>query len=85
VQATSDPGRPPGGLPSLSPRKVITILEKKGFILKRVTGSHYIFAHPETKRRVTVPCHSGHDVARGTLLQILEDAGISKDELQDLL
>jgi len=72
-------------LPSLSPRKVIMILEKKGFILKRVTGSHYIFAHPETKRRVTVPCHSGHDVARGTLLQILEDAGISRDELQDLL
>ncbi len=72
-------------LPSLSPQKVITILEKKGFVLKRVTGSHYIFAHPETKRRVTVPYHSGQEVARGTLLQILEDAGISREEVQNLL
>jgi len=45
-------------LPSLTPQKVIAIIEKKGFVLKRVTGSHYIFAHPETKRRVTVPSHS---------------------------
>jgi predicted RNA binding protein YcfA (HicA-like mRNA interferase family) len=72
-------------LPSLSPQKVIAILEKKGFTLKRVTGSHYIFAHPETKRRVTVPFHSSREVAKGTLLQILEDAGISREEIQELL
>jgi predicted RNA binding protein YcfA (HicA-like mRNA interferase family) len=71
-------------LPSLSPQKVIAILEKKGFVLKRVTGSHYIFAHPETKRRVTVPYH-GQDVARGTLIQILEDAGIGREELLQLI
>ena len=68
----------------LSPKKVIAILEKKGFVLKKVTGSHYIFAHADTKRRVTVPFHS-QDIARGTLLQILKDAGISREELQDLL
>ncbi|MCX6673716.1 MAG: type II toxin-antitoxin system HicA family toxin [Methanothrix sp.] len=71
-------------LPPLSPKKVIAILEKKGFVLKKVTGSHYIFAHAETKRRVTVPFHS-QDVARGTILQILKDAGISREELQSLL
>jgi predicted RNA binding protein YcfA (HicA-like mRNA interferase family) len=72
-------------LPPLSSQKVIAILEKEGFVLKKVTGSHYIFANPETKRRVTVPFHSSHDVARGTLLQILKDDGISREELQDLL
>ena len=72
-------------LPPLSPKKVIAILEKKGFVLKKVTGSHYIFAHAETKRRFTVPFHSSQEVARGTLLQILKDAGISREELQDLL
>ncbi|MCX6677905.1 MAG: type II toxin-antitoxin system HicA family toxin [Methanothrix sp.] len=49
-----------------------------------VRQPHYIFANAETKRRVTVPFHS-QDVARGTLLQILKDAGISREELQDLL
>ncbi|MFZ3146054.1 type II toxin-antitoxin system HicA family toxin [Methanothrix sp.] len=72
-------------LPSLTPQKVKAILEKKGFVLKRITGSHYIFAHPETKRRVTVPYHSNQDIARATLKQILEDAGIKIEELQDLL
>ncbi|MCX6678806.1 MAG: type II toxin-antitoxin system HicA family toxin [Methanothrix sp.] len=71
-------------LPPLSPKKVIAVLEKKGFVLKKVTGSHYILAHPETKKRVTVPFHS-QDIARGTLLQILKDAGISREELQSLL
>jgi predicted RNA binding protein YcfA (HicA-like mRNA interferase family) len=71
-------------LPSLSAQKVIKILEKKGFVLKRITGSHYIFAHPETKRRVSVPYHRD-DVAKGTLLEILKEAGISREELDDLL
>lgn len=71
-------------LPPLTSDKVIKILKKKGFVLKRTTGSHFIFAHPETKRRVTMPCH-GKEIARGTLQQILEDAGISKDDLERLL
>jgi predicted RNA binding protein YcfA (HicA-like mRNA interferase family) len=71
-------------LPCLTLDKVIKILEKKGFILKRVTGSHYIFAHPKTKKRVTVPYHS-KEIAKGTLLQILEDAGISREDLEKLL
>ncbi|MGB5100656.1 MAG: type II toxin-antitoxin system HicA family toxin [Methanothrix sp.] len=72
-------------LPPLSSQKVIAILEKKGFVLKKFTGSHYIFANAETKRRVTIPFHSSQDVAKGTLLQILKDAGISREELKDLL
>ena len=42
-------------LPSLTPQKVIKILEKKGFILDRTKGSHHIYYHPETRRRVVVP------------------------------
>jgi len=72
-------------LPVLSPQKVIAILEKRGFKLKKVTGSHYIFAHAETKRRVTVPFHSSQEIARGTLLQILMVARMSREELQELL
>lgn len=70
-------------LPSLSAQKVVRILEKKGFVLKRITGSHYIFAHPDTKRRVSVPYHD--DVAKGTLLEILKEADISRRELDGLL
>ena len=71
-------------LPSLNHQKIIKVLEKNGFILDRVKGSHHIFYHPETKRRVVVPFHK-KDLPKGTLLEILKQAGISKDILRKLL
>lgn len=70
-------------LPALTPSKVIKILEKKGFVLNRIKGSHHLFYHPETKRRVTVPVH-GRDLPTGTLLEILKQAGIDREEIEEL-
>ena len=70
-------------LPSLTPKKIITILESRGFALDRVKGNHHIYYYPETKRRVVVPLHK-KDLPKGTLFEILKQAGISKDELRDL-
>jgi len=67
-------------LPALTPRKIIKILEAKGFALDRVKGSHHIYYHPETKRRVIVPLHK-KDLPVGTLLEILRQAGIRREEL----
>lgn len=67
-------------LPVLTPQDVIKILENKGFILDRAKGSHYIFYRPITKRRVIVPYHK-NDLPKGTLLAILNQAGISKEDL----
>jgi len=41
-------------LPSLTPKKVIRILEKHGFQLDHSSGSHMVYYHPEKRRRVTV-------------------------------
>jgi predicted RNA binding protein YcfA (HicA-like mRNA interferase family) len=71
-------------LPSLTPQKIIKVLEKKGFVLDRVKGSHHIYYHPEMKRRVIVPLHK-RDLPKGTLLEILKQADISKEELGTLL
>lgn len=60
------------------------ILQRKGFVLDRVKGSHHIYYHPETKRRVVVPFHRS-DLPKGTATAILKQAGIDKDEVQDLL
>ncbi len=71
-------------LPSLSPQKIIRALERKGFVLDRIKGSHHIYYDSETKRRVVVPLHK-KDLPKGTLLEILKQAGISRDELEELL
>ena len=62
-------------LPRLTPRKVIKILKQHGFQLDHTTGSHYVFFHPMTKKRVIVAYHS-KDIPSGTLHAILKQAGI---------
>ena len=71
-------------LPSLTPQKAIKVLEKNGFVLDRIKGSHPIYYHLETKRRMVVPLHK-KDLPKGTLLEILKQAGTSKEELKKTL
>jgi len=71
-------------LPSFTPQKIVQVLEKNGFVLDRSKGSHHIYYHPETKRRVVVPLHK-RDLPKGTLLEILKQAGIRREKLKDLL
>lgn len=67
-------------LRNLTAKLVIKILEQHGFRLRRTSGSHFIFDHPITKKKVIVPHHT-KDLAKGTLLSILKQAGMTKDDL----
>jgi predicted RNA binding protein YcfA (HicA-like mRNA interferase family) len=71
-------------LPALSPEELARILLRKGFLLDRSKGSHRIYLHPETKRRAVVPFHKGA-LPKGTFYEILRQAGISREEIADLL
>lgn len=71
-------------LPVLTPKKLIRILKKLGFQLDHKTGSHFIFYDAGNKRRATVPFHV-KDLPKGTLLSILKQAGITKEELEKYL
>jgi predicted RNA binding protein YcfA (HicA-like mRNA interferase family) len=68
-------------LPSLTSQEVVRMLERKGYVLDRAKGSHRIYYHSESKRRVIIPYHR-KDLPKGTLMEILKQAGISKDELK---
>ena len=52
-------------------------------MLDRVKGSHHLVYHPEAKRQVVVPVH-GREVPTGTLLENLKQAGIEREEIEDL-
>lgn len=67
-------------LPSFTPRDIIKIIEKKGFILDRVKGSHQMYYHPESHKRVIVPLHK-KDLPKGTLFAILKQAGIDRKDI----
>ena len=61
--------------PALTAKKVVRLLKERGFQEVRQKGSHLLLMHPETKKRAIVPIHP-KDLPRGTLLQILKEAGI---------
>jgi predicted RNA binding protein YcfA (HicA-like mRNA interferase family) len=51
------------------------MLEKNGWTLDRVKGSHHTFKNPDFPDLVTVP-HPSKEIKPGTLRQILKKAGI---------
>ncbi|MEK9154365.1 MAG: type II toxin-antitoxin system HicA family toxin [Patescibacteria group bacterium] len=67
-------------LPDRTPKQVMRILESRGFQLDHTTGSHYVYYHPQTGYRVTVPFHH-RSLPKGTLATILKQSGISRDEM----
>ncbi len=65
-------------LPVVSGADLIKYLVRKGFVHARQKGSHVVLKSSDGKRVLSVPLH--HELDRGTLLAILEDAGISRDQ-----
>ncbi|MFH1402147.1 MAG: type II toxin-antitoxin system HicA family toxin [Patescibacteria group bacterium] len=71
-------------LPAIRPKQIIKILKKIGFVERGQTGSHLIFSHCQTNKIVPVPIHT-KELKTGTLLNILRQAEITRDDLQELL
>ncbi len=72
-------------LPRLSGKEIISALRKIGFFPARQKGSHVILTKQtdKGKRGVVVPLHDGVDT--GTLLNIIRQAGLKKEEFLSLL
>jgi predicted RNA binding protein YcfA (HicA-like mRNA interferase family) len=66
--------------PSLTPKELVKILKNKGFVLDRSRGSHQIWLHAESRKRVIIPMHK-KDLPKGIFHAILKQAGIEKSDL----
>jgi predicted RNA binding protein YcfA (HicA-like mRNA interferase family) len=72
-------------LPILRSRQAISALQRAGFVVHRVSGSHYMLKHPDKPMlRVTVPYHN-RDLKRGTIQSIVKQAGFTNEEFLKLL
>ncbi len=68
-------------LPVLSGRQMIKLLRKEGFAVVRQKGSHVSLRKGQFK--TVVPLHD--ELATGTLLGILKQCGMTRDELLPLV
>jgi predicted RNA binding protein YcfA (HicA-like mRNA interferase family) len=71
------------GLPEASGAGLKRALERAGFVEVHTGGSRCTLRHPKRHRTVIVPLHSR--VRPGTLSSNLQVAGLSADELRELL
>ena len=71
-------------VPSLTGKQLLSVLEKAGFELLRVKGSHHFLRHPDGRSTV-VPVHSGETIGPGLFAKILRDCELNREQFQKLL
>lgn len=73
-------------LPVVSGKAVVRALQRAGFVLDRVKGSHHAMIHRGPPfRLVSVPVHGNTPLTVGTFSEILERAGLTVEEFMALL
>lgn len=70
-------------LPQVKPKNLVKALVKLGFTVQRQTGSH-VRLFGLNGQRVTIAIHN-KSIATGTLLNILKQANLDKNELIKIL
>lgn len=64
---------------SFKPKKVVSILQKLGFLKKRQAGSHAIMFNSETQVVISVPIHT-KDIKKGLMKNIIKQANSTEEE-----
>jgi len=56
------------------------IIEKDGWYLVRIKGSHRQYKHPFKEGLITISGHLNDEIAKGTLNSVLKQAGLKERE-----
>lgn len=66
---------------SISGKKFCKIVERNGWILKRINGSHHIYVKQGTDIILVIPVHKNDDLKTGLLLSLMKLSDIKESEL----
>jgi predicted RNA binding protein YcfA (HicA-like mRNA interferase family) len=66
---------------AVSGKALCKILERQNWELKRITGSHHIYAKEGCDAILSIPVHSNRDLPIGTLKSLMKDAGLTEENL----
>ena len=72
-------------LPTVKSKDLVKILKSIGFLEHRQKSTSHLMMKHIDGRRTIVPMHSNKDIPKGTLLTILKDIQITKEELVKIL
>lgn len=63
----------------LSGKELIQILERHGWSLLRITGSHHIYGRTGSVVRLSIPVHANKPLKLGLLKHLLKQAGLEAE------
>jgi len=65
----------------VSGRELAKVLERNGWVLARIHGSHHIYTKPGSMVRISVPIHGNRPLKTGLLAFLLKQAGMSDRDI----
>ncbi len=68
---------------AMSGKEFAKLLEKHGWELKRITGSHHGYMKEKMTARISVPVHGNKSLKIGLMKRLLKIAGIHEEKLID--
>lgn len=66
---------------ALSGKAFARVLERHGWRLLRVKGSHHVYGKEGRRERITIPLHGHHDLKAGAMRKLMTIAGLTDDDL----
>jgi predicted RNA binding protein YcfA (HicA-like mRNA interferase family) len=68
-------------LKQVSGKDFIRIIQKRGWILKRINGSHHIFIKEGRQERIVIPVHGNQPLKIGLLKHQMKIANLEETDL----
>ncbi len=66
---------------SISGKDFIRVLERQGWQLLRINGSHHVFGKSGDPSRISVPVHGNHPLKTGLLRHFIKVAKLTEADL----
>jgi predicted RNA binding protein YcfA (HicA-like mRNA interferase family) len=66
---------------SVSGKLFAKALERNGWVLLRILGSHYIYGKAGNNARISVPIHRNQPLKSGLLRHLMKIAGLDEKDL----
>ena len=66
---------------SISGKDFAKVLERNGWTLLRIQGSHYIYGKTENDARISVPVHGNQPLKIGLLKHLMKQAELTEKDL----
>ena len=66
---------------SVSGHVLARALERHGWVLRRINGSHHIYGKSGSPVRISIPIHGNQSLKTGLLHHLLKSADLTEDDI----